>query len=269
MVIKQFTQGDIPFFLDLAASEGWISSEWELEFLLGSFPEGCFSCVNGARPVAFVTSIKYDKSGWIGNLIVAETLRGREIGSGLMRKAMEALLKAGAETVWLTASDSGKPIYERLGFAEIDAVKRWKGRGRGGCARRICEITVPEAVGLDLLGWGDERNSLVLAACGRGEMFATMEGFLVLQDCGNFKQVGPWGSVEAGDASLLLDEVLTRVESSSGIALDVPEGNSHAAPLLASRGFTVTGRTCLMYFGVEPLYKPDKIYALGSMGSMG
>jgi ribosomal protein S18 acetylase RimI-like enzyme len=269
MIVEHFTHDDIPLFLEFAAAEGWISSAWEIHFLLDAFPESCFSWREGDQAVAFVTTIKYDKSGWIGNLIVAETMRGRGIGSSLMRKAMEALLRAGAETVWLTASDLGKPIYERFGFVEIDAIKRWKGKGIGVHAEQARHISLEEAIKMDGQGWGEMRNSLVTAALERGEMFGTDGGFLVLQDCGAFRQAGPWGCDEAGDAALLLDTVLSRIEGAFEIVLDVPERNRAAASLLASRGFCVTGRTSLMYFGARPLYRPDKIYALGSMGSMG
>lgn len=269
MVIKQFTHDDIPVFLEFAAAEGWISSEWELKFLLDGFPTGCFLCRVADQPVAFVTSIKYDNSGWIGNLIVNESMRGKGIGSRLMGRAMEALRQAGAGTVWLTASAAGKPIYERLGFAEIDVIMRWKGKGFGKYTGHIHEIFMEDSIVLDGLGWGEMRNSLVAAIRERGEIFGTKGGFLVLQDCGAFKQAGPWGCADARDAALLLDAALDRSEESSEIVLDVPERNSVAASLLASRGFSVFGRTSLMYFGVEPRYRPDKIYALASMGSMG
>jgi ribosomal protein S18 acetylase RimI-like enzyme len=269
MVIEQFTHDDIPAFLEFAAAEGWISSEWELKFLLGSFPEGCFSLKEGNQPVAFVTSIKYDKSGWIGNLIVNESMRGRGIGSRLMGRAMEALRQAAAGTVWLTASAAGKPIYERLGFVEIDVIKRWKGKGSSKKNRHIHEVFTENPIMLDALGWGEMRISLVTAVRERGEMFGTDAGFLVLQGCGAFKQAGPWGCADARDAALLLDAALDRSEESSEIVLDVPERNSVATSLLLSRGFSVLGRTSLMYFGVEPCYRPDKIYALASMGSMG
>lgn len=269
MIIEHFTHDNIPLFLELAAAEGWISSRWELDFLLDTFPEGCFSCRDGDRPVAFVTSIKYDKSGWIGNLIVAESMRGRGMGSALMEKAMEALLQAGVKTVWLTASESGKPIYERLGFVGIDAVRRWKGRAGGMRSGRAREISLEKACETDALGWGEMRNSLVAAAVGRGEMFGTDGGFLVIQNCGGFMEAGPWGCTDSGAAALLLDIAISGTEGGSEIVLDVPERNRDAASLLASRGFTATGRTCLMYFGFEPCYRPEMVYALGSMGSMG
>jgi GNAT superfamily N-acetyltransferase len=269
MGYEHFSYADITAFLEMATAEGWISFEWELKFLLDNFPAGCFVLREGDMPVAFVTSIKYDKSGWIGNLIVRKTLRGRGVGTALMKMALDALRKAGTDTVWLTASSAGRPVYERLGFVETDVVNRWKGKGSGGCADLRCEISPEEALVLDGLGWGDRRKSLVVAVRDRGEMFAAADGFIIIQDCGRFRQAGPWACSGKESASLLLDMALAGIDKSCEVVLDVPAKNSEADSLLSSRKFECVGRTCLMYAGVEPAYNPREIYALASMGSMG
>ena len=129
MIIDRFRHEDLTDFLTLAAKENWICGRWELDFLLRHFPQGCLAMRIDDAPVAFITAIKYGTSGWIGNLVVSKDLRGKGIGSALMGKALAALLEAGARTVWLTASEAGRFIYERLGFDAIDAVKRWYGSG--------------------------------------------------------------------------------------------------------------------------------------------
>ena len=50
-----------------------MAEAWEFEFLLEVFPQGCF-CIrdDSGKGIAFVTSIRHGRSGWIGNLIVAE-----------------------------------------------------------------------------------------------------------------------------------------------------------------------------------------------------
>jgi GNAT superfamily N-acetyltransferase len=264
-----FSHADIPAFLEMAAVEGWISSEWELKFLLHNFPSGCFVLREGDMPVAFVTSIKYDKSGWIGNLIVKESLRGRGLGTALMKKALDALRSAGTDTVWLTASPAGRPVYERLGFAEIDVINRWKGKGGGGCADHICDISPEEARRLDGLCWDDRRTVLVDAARMRGEMLGVKDGFIIIQDCGKFRQAGPWACTGEKIARLLLDMALSVVDKSTEVVVDTPGKNIAVDMLLSSRDFKCVGRTCLMYTGAEPVYNPRGIYALGSMGSMG
>ena len=269
MKIERFTHNDIETFLCYASAENWISTEWELEFLLGSFPEGCFKCVADGLPIAFVTSIKYDKSGWVGNLIVKESLRGKGIGSSLMAKALEALRRAGAETVWLTASTDGKPFYERFGFCELDVIDRWKGKGLQGSAKPNCGISLGEAINMDCLAWGDRRDALLSAAFTRGKVFGAPGGFLVMQGDGALVQGGPWICTDRGRAPMLLESALAENAGTDEIAIDVPGKNSAASSLLLSRGFAVAGRTSLMFSGVMPAYRPELIFALGSMGSMG
>lgn len=95
MVIRLFCNEDIGEFLSLAADEGWISDAWEVDFLRRNFPAGCLVCRNKGIPVAFLTSIKYEKSGWIGNLIVRKEWRGRGLGSALLDRALVVLDEAG------------------------------------------------------------------------------------------------------------------------------------------------------------------------------
>jgi ribosomal protein S18 acetylase RimI-like enzyme len=269
MKIERFTHNDIETFLRYASAENWISTKWELKFLLGSFPEGCFKCTADGLPIAFVTSIKYDKCGWIGNLIVDESRRGEGIGSSLMVKALEALRTAGSETVWLTASADGKPIYERLGFRELDVIDRWKGTGLKGDAERNYRISLREAITMDSLGWGDRRDALLSATFRRGKVFAAQGGFLVIQGYGALAQGGPWICTDCGNAPILLDAALAENAETVEIAMDVPGKNSAASALLLSRGFAVAGRTSLMFLGAMPAYRPEFVFALGSMGSMG
>jgi ribosomal protein S18 acetylase RimI-like enzyme len=131
MIIDRFRHEDLTAFLTLAAEENWICGQGEFDFLLRQFPQGCLAARIDDTPVAFITAIKYGTSGWIGNLIVRRDLRGKGIGNVLMRKALAVLLDAGARTIWLTASEAGKSIYERLGFGAVDLVERWYGTGTG------------------------------------------------------------------------------------------------------------------------------------------
>ena len=269
MKIDQFVTGDIETFLRLALSEAWISSKREMVFLLEKFPRGCLACRDGEIPVAFITAIKYDSSGWIGNLIVNEEFRGRGIGFSLMQRALAILHQAGAQTVWLTASAAGKPIYEKLGFIAIDSVYRWTGEGLAAKIERQTPVLFDEMVLDDFVAWGDRRHSLLEAIYANDEVFADKCGFLAVQrfSCGT--QLGPWVTKGEGDVAQLLDSVVTPTKGEGIIFLDVPAGNVRAASLLRSRGFLIASESTLMYRGDVPCYNPEKIYALASMGSMG
>ncbi len=132
MRIEPLLPGHVPDFLNLAGKEGWISEEWEFDFVLNNFPEGCWIVPIGGIPAGYITAARYEKSGWVGNLLVREEWRGRGLGGTLLRQALSSLDRTGAEITWLTASPAGQPLYEKLGFVAIDRIIRWRGRGGGG-----------------------------------------------------------------------------------------------------------------------------------------
>ena len=266
--IEPFRPADVDGFLLLAAAEGWICDRWEFDFLLRTFPAGCLVARTGGEPVAFITSVKYDRSGWIGNLIVREELRGRGLGTLLMERVLSVLADAGARTVWLTASTAGEPVYGRLGFAAVDTVKRWCGTGKGG-AVPPSKDGFADMLRLDRAGWGDVRETLLSAAAARGKAFHRSGGFIVVQPTGDGLQLGPWGCGDRETAGWLLEAALAQAGRNNRVFLDVPVRNVAAAALLQGRGFAIRGSSTLMCLGEKPRYAAELVYALASMGSMG
>lgn len=263
-----FGNDDISEFLCLATREGWISDAWELEFLRRAFPAGCLVCRNKGIPVAFLTSIHYRRSGWIGNLLVRKEWRGQGLGSALFQRALEVLDEAGTRTAWLTASASGRPIYERQGFRAIDTVNRWQTRGRITTGNDTADV-FSEILALDEAGWGDKRETLLRATVDRGSVSLLPEGFMVHQGGESAAMIGPWGSSNPESAAKLLGQRIVPEKDGSLIFLDVPAKNREASKLLLKTGFTVQSSTTLMYRGKKPDYAPEYIFALASMGSMG
>ena len=242
---------------------------WEFGFLLDAFPDGCFVVRGADGPLAFVTAVSYGTSGWIGNLIVRSDQRGLGIGKGLMKQSIDALQRAGTETIWLTASQAGMPIYEKLGFTAIDEVRRWAGHGSGDLVPEEGTICFEKMLETDRGGWGDERRALLLAVSKRGTAYESRDGFIVRQRCGSVIQLGPWGCSRIDCAAALLDRAIIGAGVGNHVVLDVPAGNVAAAWLLDKRGFTVQGGTVLMSLGRPAAYRPDNVYALASMGSIG
>lgn len=271
MQIDQFVHNDLNRFLILANDEGWICDRWEFDFLFNAFPQGCLVARRWGIPVGFVTSIKYGNSGWIGNLVVREQFRGQGVGTMLMKSALAALENAGAETVWLTASLAGKPIYESLGFKSVDVINRWVGRGIGDeeddHPTKRC-ISRDEMLDIDKAGWGDRRDAIIDLTTERGRVFSTRGAFLVSQPCAEGVQLGPWGGTDGG-ALLLLEEALAETGWENKVFLDAPLGNSGLSSFLLGMGFLIQGTTLLMCKGNASAYAPERVYALASMGSMG
>lgn len=266
-MVCPFEETDIAPFLVLARREGWICESWELSFLLRVFPRGCFVWRDLGGSRGYITSIRYGKSGWIGNLLVQENARRRGIGRQLMEAAIASLLRNGVETVWLTASEEGAGLYRKLGFFPSDTVCRWTGKGTRRHRMQQNSLDMELVSAVDRAGWGDRRDALLGATLGRSRFYSSSGGFVCCQQWDDGVQIGPWGCLIPNQAAQLLDGALAG--AGRQVFLDVPMGNHLATALLKERGFMVKGSNLLMYLGAEPMYRPHNVFALASMGSMG
>jgi ribosomal protein S18 acetylase RimI-like enzyme len=274
MTLEPFCTDDITPFLELAAAEGWVAERWEFEFHLAEFSRGCIAARDdNGETAGFVTSLLHLQSGWIGNLIVAEHFRGRGIGGALFSKALEALRSAGAQTIWLTASKSGAPLYEKHGFAGIDTIVRWAGTGRRRYAEHDCPGDRNDSnntvIGIDCQAWGDRRDSLLAATIGRGRLMLDETGFAAVQPCGDALQFGPFAALDALSAERLFESALRSIPFGSRFYLDSPASNRAALRMFNRRRLRISGTTRLMYAGSRPDYRPELIYGLATMGSCG
>jgi GNAT superfamily N-acetyltransferase len=251
MNIEPFRAEDIALFLRLATVENWVAEKWEFDFLLSEFSQGCFTARGEDGQVAgFVTALRHDRSGWIGNLIVSAEYRGQGIGKQLFVKAFEALLSSGVETIWLTASASGKALYVAYGFSCIDTVIRWTGTGRQRHATHDAtdEITSagPFVSGIDCQAWGDRREALLEATVGRGKLLQEETGFTVIQPCGAAHQFGPFTARDSATAERIFDAAHGRILHGSKIYLDAPASNRAALRLFNRKRLRIAGSTELM-----------------------
>lgn len=275
MIIEPFAPGDSAAFLKLAQHEGWVADEWEFRFLLEQFPAGCLVArePNG-ETVGFVTALLHTRSGWIGNLIVAEESRGQGLGETLFRSALASLYDAGAETVWLTASPAGAPLYEKYGFRKIDVIVRWVGSGQqhhGNHERK------EKAGGLTELGhdldrhcWGDDRPALLAITTQRATYTGCSdEGFIVCQPGSAGMQLGPFCAASPAGAEQLFCSAVKCLPATSKVLLDAPLSNRAAVRLFKRRQLTMAGSTLLMHAGKKPAYRPELLYGLATMGSCG
>ena len=269
--IAPVTRHDIGAFLGIYARNDspLVCDGWEIEFLLGVFPQGCFVCRDAGVPVAFVTSIAYGKSGWIGNLIVAKAWRGRGIGTRLTACAIDALNAAGVGSIWLASTEAGKGIYRGSGFVAVDEIHTWVGSGRAGTPCGSAGMDVDRMASLDRSHWGERRDVLLEAVCRRGTVTAREDAFLVSRRWNyGFSQLGPWsgGSIDCRSQGELLESALVRIGAGRRVFCYVPSGNRTAAALFPAHGFvrSLSGSFTLMCLGGEATYNPGEIFGLAS-----
>ena len=71
----------------------------------------------------------YGPVGWVGTIFVDPERRGHGLGRALTRAVVEHLENSGCRTLLLIASDYGRPLYEREGFAVQTVHRRFAAPG--------------------------------------------------------------------------------------------------------------------------------------------
>ena len=259
-------------FFDLAVAEGWRVPEVERQLFAGRWCDCAQALKEDDRFSGLVTAVSHQHSGWIGNLIVPERLRGRGYGSRLFEAALSALQAQGMTSVWLTASESGRPIYEKSGFVAIDEIERWVSckRSHFGPADSLLKDGGQKLVALDRAAWGEDRSALLEALDAQGKAYACGGAAALLQREPGVQIVGPWYSTTGCPRSnrLLLQKILAEADPNVELVVDLLK-SSPVRQLLAATGFSCVGNNALMAQGDTTKVKTEMMVSLASLGSIG
>ncbi|BCR06527.1 N-acetyltransferase [Desulfuromonas versatilis] len=271
MEIRSIKPEHWPAFVELASLEGWRVPPQELALFKGELADCAFCLSCEAEPRGFVTALVHQRSGWIGNLIVPAEFRGRGYGRLLFRHGLEVLEARGVESVWLTASPMGRPLYEQHGFQVIGGIERWSLAVVGS---ELPPCAPPGDASLllagDALVWGESRQRLLSPLAGGGQVLAVGNSVALLQQAGPLQVLGPWISPELcpRENRQLLMAVLAAAGAGVELVVDLLE-TSPVRMLLSAAGFTPKGRCDLMARGPREGVELAPLVALASLGSMG
>lgn len=266
--IRTATLADWDIFARLAAAENWRISPAERQLFCGPWTGHALALKVEGQWGGFVTAVHHQRSGWIGNLIVPPESRGRGYGRRLFAAAVARLERKRLNSLWLTASEQGRPLYEQYGFVKIDEIERWIGVGVGGD-----EDALRNNEGLwlaDGRAWGENRRELLMAVAGHGRAFTAGDAVIFLQQVGNMNILGPWYRGESDPCVHrdLLQQALAAATPGQELVVDTLISSS-IRPLLAEVGFTPSGRAALMVRGGPGAARLDRMVALASLGSVG
>jgi GNAT superfamily N-acetyltransferase len=270
MIIRHPNQADWRQFSALSAGEGWRVPQSELRLFQETWSQNAYVLEDDGF-CGFVTAVAYEKSAWIGNLIVQSDMRSKGYGSRLFTTALHNLLGRGMTSVWLTASELGLPIYEKEGFVKVGMIERWllaeprdepfyKGGERSDCSLLSADREV----------WGENRSMMLSELTGHGQVFSAGNSVALLQVSDDIQVLGPWYSEDASEQANheILQQVVTVADTDVELVADViatPASNR----LFESCGFTCSGRTVLMASGEIGAVDLRKMISLASLGSFG
>lgn len=265
---------DFAFAVHLTDTMGWNLIEEDFKFMKQLEPKGCFILLNKSEKVGVATTISFDKMGWIGNVIICESYRGRGAGSLLVRHALE-YLKQHVETIGVYAYLDTIPFYKRLSFEYDSTFMVLKGKGLSSLApmhqREATKADIPEIVAFDKLCFGASRRKLLepllLESCNLcyvSKEKRLLRGFVVTKVYQEGAEVGPLVCREGcSDVAIdLVKAALNRLEGFE-VLMCVPEKESRIRDTLMRWGFSEDFQIARMFYGA-PVSR-DCIYIAESL----
>ncbi|WP_298037933.1 GNAT family N-acetyltransferase [uncultured Desulfuromonas sp.] len=268
MQFRNLSEEDWQLFLRWATQEGWRVSFQEQRLFQNQWRPYFFALHTGGKLCGFVSAVAYKESGWIGNLLVPEEYRGLGYGSALFDYALSFLRKAQPKRIWLTASVTGQPIYQRRGFEVLDRIDRWVATGRG-VALSAADLAVGELVDRDMYCWGESRSPLINALSDDGEICRCGKTLGLLQPGVSCWQLGPWLSEDKDvrDSRQLLQQAVDKTAAGKELLIDVL-ASAEIELVLRTCGFEKQGSNQLMVLSGETVVL-NGVMALASLGSIG
>ena len=166
--ITRLCSNDIAAALHLSTQAGWnqLAADWSR--LIDLWPEQCFALRDAEGDVVATSTLaSHGGVGWVGMVLVDETLRGRGLGRAILGAAVAAGDKL--DVLGLDATDMGMPVYAKHGFAPQIQINRWGGsvnRPCQSCARPAVDDDWPAILEMDRRATGVDRSALLRAMAG-------------------------------------------------------------------------------------------------------
>jgi ribosomal protein S18 acetylase RimI-like enzyme len=272
MKIRCLAERDFDFALAQTSREGWDTTRESFEVHLLHDPDGGFVAEIDGRPVGMVSTTRYRRTGWMGELIVSPDHRKQGIGTALMERGIQCLEGEGVRTIRLEADPAGIPIYRKLGFEDEYESPRLRlqnvPRTAPGAAVEASSQDLAVIAELDARIFGDDRSRLlrelfvraraVYTHAGQG----TLTGYLMVQRSRAGARLGPWVATEPRVAEDLLKKALSELESET-VIIALPRVNGAGIELLDRYGFVETPASYRMVRGPRVADgSPEQVYAV-------
>jgi len=264
--VRKLAASDLEFAKSLTDAEEWGNSaeDWNRLFKI-SLPIGAY---DEDELVGVTTAFDYGKLGMIGNVLVSEEYRGKEIGSKLVTAAMEKL--ESCDTVRVHSTMASAQFYKKLGFIaegmstlfRLDAdMKAFQPFAIDSDDNIVpAGAYLDEILEMDKRQFGGDRSEYIknlinyLPECAFVALDDNkkVKGFILVKGESNWYEVGPW-VVEPGCKNWrgMLQKSVSAIPPNSSVDIFVPAPNHRITSLLDSVGYNADSYYMSMYHGAD------------------
>jgi GNAT superfamily N-acetyltransferase len=250
---------DVPRGMDLVRMAGWNQTEADWRMML-SMGEGHGVEDETGRLVASSMVLPYAPGvGWIGMVLVDESVRRRGLATTLLRNAIDRIEATGSSAM-LDATPAGREVYLKLGFRDVGGIGRWRSNGKSAALRSqqssldMSDAAAESGIDADAMAFGATRRHLLENL--RSRMGATTlalpsaNGWLWSRAGRTATQIGPIVAMHEDDTLMLCDLALERIDGP--VLLDVPDQQTELVAFLRARGFKLERSLTRMARGGAP-----------------
>jgi GNAT superfamily N-acetyltransferase len=257
--VRRLNAADLPACLDLAADRNWAREEhkWQLLFEVCNV-YGLDDPAGGLAGAVVLTRYGPGLAA-IGMMLVAARYGRRGLGSRLMTHALD---QAPGAVVYLTATDYGRPLYQKLGFRAIDASVVHAGLLRAepagaetGFPRIATDADIGPVAALDATVFGAPRRNILTRLLGFAERVviaeehSTITGFAAAWQNEGTLVVGPVVAADLPTAKVLISAAAAA--ASGPVRLDVLGRHAGLSRWAIAHGLAPADETVLMVRGGE------------------
>ncbi|MEU6407468.1 GNAT family N-acetyltransferase [Microbispora sp. NPDC046933] len=266
--VRRLGLDDLPHCLDLAQDRSWPREERKWRLLLENGEGFGVDAPDRGGLAGTVVLTRYGRTAAaVGMMLVASRYNGRGLGRRLMN---HVLAQAGDATLFLCATEYGRPLYEKLGFETVGVVEARVGRfdagdgpyggpGPGRNASRLAEPVRDLAAlcALDLEVFGADRSRLLARLFAFAEQVRVAErdgeitGYGAAWRSGDRLFVGPVVAEDDETARVLVTDLAQ--DADVRIRIDIDHRRQELISWIAGCGVPQASTTSFMVHGGRAL----------------
>jgi GNAT superfamily N-acetyltransferase len=261
--IRRLGPDDLNWCVALSVERGWSPARSRWSLLLAASEVFGVDAPDGPGLAGTVVLTRWGADyAAVGMMLVAARYGRCGLGRALMEQALRAA--GDGATVTLFATDMGRPLYEKLGFAavrrNVSFVGRFRAAARGGGrgVRAGTEADLPAILELDRAAFGADRGHILTRLPAAADRIAVAEGdglsgrgiagyAAAWRDSPTSTVIGPLVAPDGETAKRLVTALAATAPTP--VRLDLDPDRTELPGWADARGLEPTGLTLVMAHG--------------------